>query len=131
MQSLIRLFFFVLGVAFAQITGPYFQEIWDQARDMWWCEGTSYLTNGKVALSAAVKQNKPELFREAKMNLGKAAACQKGGEALFLEALLYCNGLGGEKDSQHAWHLFREAVGREPKWALEVLANPKLCKVPE
>jgi hypothetical protein len=131
MQNLIRIFYFVTGVAFAQIAGPYFQQFWDQAHDTWWCEGTPNLKSGKLALAAAINDNRPELFRDAKMKFAKAATCLKGGEALFLEALLYCDGLGGEKDPPRAWHLLREAAGREPKWALEVLANPNLCKLPE
>lgn len=126
MSKLLRVFFFVLGAAFTQIAGPYLQVGWDRVFDSW-CGGSAALTQGKSALAKAISENQPQMFEEAKAALDKAASC-KVGEALFLKALLFCNGLGVEKDVPRGRRILREVTSFEPKWALEIQANPKLCK---
>jgi hypothetical protein len=130
MSKIVRIFYFMLGAAFTQVSGPYTQHIWDAGYDMW-CGGSASLALGKVALAKAIKEDRPELFKNAKDALENSAACQVSGESQFLLGLVFCQGLGVEKDVPHGRRLLREAIGRQPKWAIEILANPKLCRANE
>jgi hypothetical protein len=68
------------------------------------------------------------LAKDAKIALEKSAHCEVG-EAHFLLGLLHCNGIGGEKDIAKGRQSLRSAIKREPQWAMEILSNPKLCRV--
>lgn len=126
MGKIISVITFVLGVVFAQIAEPQIQDLWDRSYDNW-CGGTIALKEGKVALAKALKAHRSDLAKEAMVALEKSARCQMG-EAHFLLGLIHCNGIGVEKNIAKGRQAFRSAIKREPQWAMEILANPKLCR---
>lgn len=126
MTVLIRILFFVLGVAFSQIAEAPIKKQWERGYDIW-CGGGAALAAGKEAFTKAIRESRPELFSNAKTAFEKAAYCGAG-EASFLLGLQYCNGYGVKKDVAHGRRLLREAVSREEEWAMEILTTPELCK---
>jgi hypothetical protein len=121
-----KLFFAAIGAVITQVYAPHIQFVLDSGYDIW-CGGSKSLNQGKAALRKAIRENRPDLFKEAKEALERSASCHMA-EGTFLLAALYCNGFGVEKDFSRSRRLFREAAGREPQWAMEILANPKLCR---
>lgn len=126
MSKITRVTFFVLGAAFTQIAGPYIQDTWDRGYDVW-CGSSISLAQGKAALAKALRDNRPELVKEAKVALEKSARCRRS-EAQFLLGLIHCNGLGGQKNPALGRQLIRNAISHEPQWAMEILMNPELCR---